>query len=64
MFVQVINVRKEKNKNLIGNIYKVKGTKISEDDGSVCFTMHGTRKIFRILDCRVLPNVIPLKKGA
>lgn len=64
MFIQIINVRQDKNKNLIGNIYKVKGTKIAEDDGSECFTLHGTRKIFRKLDCKILDNVIPLRKGA
>lgn len=63
MFIEIINVKKEKNKHFIGNIYRVKGTTISKD-GYKSYKLEGTSEIFSQQDCKVLHNVIPLKKGA
>jgi hypothetical protein len=63
MFIQIINVQKQKNKELIGKVYKVTGTTKSKD-GLNCYTLEGSRKIIYKKDCKVLDNVLLLKIGA
>lgn len=63
MFIEIINVQNKKNKNLIGKIYKVKGTTKS-NEGLECYTLEGSRKIIYKKDCRVLDNILFLNKGA
>jgi hypothetical protein len=63
MFIEIINVQKEKNKELVGKVYKVKGTTKSEE-GLDCYTLVGSTKIIYKEDCKVLDNVLLLRKGA
>jgi 3-deoxy-D-arabino-heptulosonate 7-phosphate (DAHP) synthase len=61
MYIQIINVKKNENKYLVGNIFKVKGEKASED-GFDCFTLENSRKIIDKNDCKVLSNVLQFKR--
>jgi hypothetical protein len=63
MFIEIINVQKKKNKELIGKVYKVRGTTKSEE-GLDCYTLVGSKKIIYKEDCKVLDNVLLLRKGA
>jgi transcriptional regulator CtsR len=61
MYIQIINVKKNENNHLIGNIFKVKGEVISQD-GFDCYTLKNSRKIFDKNDCKVLSNVLEFKR--
>jgi hypothetical protein len=63
MFIEIINVQNKKNKELIGKVYKVTGTTKSKD-GFDCYTLEGSKKIIYKENCKVLDNVLLLKKGA
>ena len=61
MYIQIINVKKNQNNHLIGNIFKVKREEISQD-GFDCYAVENSRKIFDKNDCKVLLNVLEFKR--
>ena len=63
MFIEIINVQNKKNKELIGKVYKVTGTTKSKDKLD-CYTLEGSKKIIYKGNCKVLDNVLFLRKGA
>jgi len=62
MFIKIINVKKKENKNLIGNVYKIRSEK-KDTDNKDCYVLFNTIKIFEKKHCIVLDNVLEFNRG-